>query len=927
MTDTATAHLSAASTAAVARNAGPVLDIKNLTIGLPKGADRPYAVEKLDLTVNRGEIVCIVGESGSGKSVMTSAIMNDVPPRLTVESGEVLFDGRDVLKMSNAELNDMRGARISMIYQEPMAALNPSIRIGKQVEEVFELHRPEIDAEERRKETIKLLEQMKLPTPERIYRSYPHEVSGGQSQRVVIAMALACKPDILIADEPTTALDVTTQKEILLLINELRDVYDNATIFITHDFGVVAEIADRVAVMRYGQLVEQGSRESVLLSPQRDYTKLLVDAMPLLETARTPDLGRNDEPIVSVKGLHKVYGAGGSKQVHAVNDASFILRAGETLGVVGESGSGKSTLAKSLIRLVEPTEGAVVINGEDFLALKDKDLAAARQHIQMIFQDPFGSLNPSQKVSTIIGRSMELRGIPAAEQKAKTIELLNLVGLGEEAYDRSPRNFSGGQRQRIGIARALAMEPQVIIADESVSALDLSIQKQVLWLMNDLQERLKLAIVFITHDLRVAAQISDYITVMEKGVMVELGTADDVFNNPKHPFTKKLLDAAPGKGWHPPRLSREEAERIASDTGGSIGKSVAGTATSFSQSLDESSTSKIIKSGVKTDDVSGEESKTTPLAKSAEAPELRSAITRGASTPRTEPLKPKPKMPKAKATEKPKATTAAAAKAKTTSAKTTTKKAATKAPSKEKSASSTSAKATAKAPAKSANKSAATKTVTAKPPAKAKTTSTANASVKAATKVTGGSDATRAALASAAAKRAKGTTTAIAATKPQTAKTKTAKAASTKANATTGKAAPAKVKTAPTKTKAATTKAKTTARATAAGKAATPARAATRASAKAKAKDNAPPRMRKPRKPDELKMISGVGPKIEGILNALGIYSFEQISKWKKAERAWVDDHLRFKGRIEREDWVKQAKALAKGGRDEYVRGFGKEPL
>jgi peptide/nickel transport system ATP-binding protein len=539
-----------------------ILDIRNLSIALPKGADRQYAVEDVSLTLRRGEITCIVGESGSGKSVMTSAIMNDVPPRLTVTSGEVLFDGRNVLHFSQAELNEMRGARISMIYQEPMAALNPAMKIGKQVDEVFKLHRPEIPKVQRREETLKLLEQMKLPTPARIYDSYPHQVSGGQCQRIVIAMALACKPDVLIADEPTTALDVTTQKEILTLINDLKEVYDNATVFITHDFGVVADVADRVAVMCWGRIIEQGPTEQILMQPKEDYTRLLVDAMPLLETTRSPDLTRNDAPVVEVKSLHKVYGTG-TKQVDALKDASFTLRRGETLGVVGESGSGKSTLAKALIRLIEPTNGAVMINEHDFLALQNKPLQQARREIQMIFQDPYGSLNPTQTVGNIITRGPTLQGMSGRDAKDKAMELLELVGLKPEAYYRTPRNFSGGQRQRIGIARALSMSPDVVIADESVSALDLSIQKQVLRLMNDLQKRYQMAIIFITHDLRVAAQISDYITVMEKGVMVEFGTADEVFNSPKHDYTRKLLDAAPGRDWHPPRLSVEEATRIA----------------------------------------------------------------------------------------------------------------------------------------------------------------------------------------------------------------------------------------------------------------------------------------------------------------------------------------------------------------------------
>ena len=542
----------------------PILDIIDLSITLPDRADRRYAVDNVSLTLNRGEILCVVGESGSGKSVMTSAVLNDIAKPLKVESGQVIFDGKDVLKLSQNELNKLRGARISMIYQEPMAALNPAVKIGKQVEEVFSLHRPEISAPQRKIETIQLLEQMKLPTPERIYASYPHQVSGGQCQRIVIAMALACKPDILIADEPTTALDVTTQAEILRLIQDLKEVYDNGTIFITHDFGIVADIADRVAVMCQGKIIEQGSKQEILMHPKEPYTKLLVDAMPLLETTRTPDLGRDDKPVLEVKSLHKIYGATSTK-VHALNDASFVLRKGETLGVVGESGSGKSTLAKTLIRLIEPTSGSVMINHQDFLALSDRDLVKARKNIQMIFQDPFGSLNPCQTVGYMVTRGLLLQGVPSAEARQRAVKLLSQVGLGEQSLRRKPINFSGGQRQRIGIARALSMEPDVVVADESVSALDLSVQKQVLRLMNDLQKSYEMAIIFITHDLRVAAQISDYITVMEKGEMVEFGPADKVFNNPKHAYTKKLLDAAPGCDWTPPRLDPEEAARIVKD--------------------------------------------------------------------------------------------------------------------------------------------------------------------------------------------------------------------------------------------------------------------------------------------------------------------------------------------------------------------------
>ena len=541
--------------------ADTILKIRNLSISLPENADREFAVEDANLDVTKGEILFVVGESGSGKSVLTSAILNDVPKTLEITSGSITFDDLDILKLSQNELNKLRGARISMIYQEPMAALNPSIRVGKQVDEVFALHRPEIKKIDRKKETIKLLEEMKLPNPERIYSSYAHQVSGGQSQRIVIAMALACKPDILIADEPTTALDVTTQAEILRLISDLKEIYKNTIIFITHDFGVVADVADRVVVMCKGKIIEEGDKKEILMHPKEPYTKLLVDAMPLLKTTRTPDLNRTDKPTVEVESLHKIYKTK-TGQVHALNDASFVLRKGETLGVVGESGSGKSTLAKTLIRLEEPTSGSVNIREEDFLSLSGRDLIASRKKIQMIFQNPFGSLNPSQTVGFMLTRGLELQGVKSSEAKERAYELLRQVGLGEQAFKRKPQNFSGGQRQRIGIARALSMGPDVILADECVSALDLSVQKQVLLLLNKLQSKYQMAIIFITHDLRVAAQVSDYITVMEKGIMVEFGTAEDVFNNPKDNYTKSLLDAAPGKNWNPPRLDPEEAEKI-----------------------------------------------------------------------------------------------------------------------------------------------------------------------------------------------------------------------------------------------------------------------------------------------------------------------------------------------------------------------------
>lgn len=427
-----------------------------------------------------------------------------------------------------------------MIFQEPMASLNPALTVTRQIEEVFELH-SDLPKAARAREARRLVEEMHLPEPDRILHSYPHQLSGGQCQRVVIAMALAMSPKLLIADEPTTALDVTTQAQVLKLIRELRDHHGHGIIFITHDLGVVADIADRIAVMRYGEVVELGSAAQVLKSPQHDYTKALIAAVPSLVPHDRP-APADAAPALEVRGLNHSYGA--QKVLH---DIEIAVAPGQVLSIVGESGSGKSTIAKALIRLTDPTSGRIAVAGEDILAAEGKGLRQMRRRIQMIFQDPFGSLNPRRKVGPMIARAAVLSGASPAEAVARAKELLELVGLDPSAYDRRPAAFSGGQRQRIGIARALAMRPDVLIADESVSALDVSVQAQVLDLLADLRRKLSLAVVFITHDLRVAAQISDEIIVLSKGHIVERGPASAVLAHPQHPYTRDLIAAAPGR--------------------------------------------------------------------------------------------------------------------------------------------------------------------------------------------------------------------------------------------------------------------------------------------------------------------------------------------------------------------------------------------
>jgi peptide/nickel transport system ATP-binding protein len=526
-----------------------LLSIERLTVSLPPGADRPNAVEDVSFHLEPGEILCIVGESGSGKSVSAAALTGLLPPALAIRAGQILFEGRDLRGASAADMRALRGARIGTVFQEPMTALNPLMRVRDQVAEVMQVHGRPVG---RRVE--ELLEAVGLPDPARIARSYPHALSGGQRQRVMIATALALEPAILIADEPTTALDVTTQKQILALIRDIQRRRGTGVLFITHDFGVVAEIADRVVVMQRGQIVEQGLAATVLNTPQHPYSRALIAAVPHRAPAGRPVA--TGKPVLELVGVGKTYRSGGifaaSRTVAAVKAASLEIRRGETLGLVGESGSGKSTLARCVVRLVVADEGAMRFGDTDLRPLSRAQWKPYRKRIQMVFQDPFASLNPRRRVGDILAEGPVAHGTPRAQARARAAELLALVQLDPGAADRFPHEFSGGQRQRIGIARALAMDPELLIADEPVSALDVSVQAQILALLEDLRVRLGLTMLFITHDLRVAAQICDRVAVMRRGEIVEQGPTASVFANPAHEYTRALLDSVPGRGWTPP---------------------------------------------------------------------------------------------------------------------------------------------------------------------------------------------------------------------------------------------------------------------------------------------------------------------------------------------------------------------------------------
>ncbi|WP_110684909.1 ABC transporter ATP-binding protein [Salinicola aestuarinus] len=531
----------------------PLLRIERLALSLPQGADRLYAVDNVSYTLNPGEILCVVGESGSGKSMTANAVMGLLPQGVDVAQGRALFHGQDVLTLSEIEHRELRGRRIGMIFQEPMTALNPLMRVGEQIAEVFEAHGL-LTPKARRERALELLEEVRLPDPQSALRAYPFELSGGQRQRVMIAMALALEPELLIADEPTTALDVTTQAQILHLVKDLQTRRGMAVMFITHDFGVVAEIADRVCVMRMGKIVEMGQAREVLEQPQHDYTRALIEAIP--GDAVPPARAAGDiKPLLSVTQLDKVYRSSGGwfqpkREVVALDGIEFALGRGETLGIVGESGSGKSTLGRCIVGLNTPDRGEIRLNDVDLRALTGNELREHRQRIQMVFQDPYASLNPRIKVGMAIAQGPIANGVPKAKAMAQARELLDTVGLDASAAERFPHEFSGGQRQRIGIARALALDPQLIVADEAVSALDVSIQAQVLALLDRLKREFELSLLFITHDLRVAAQICDRLIVMQKGRIVEHGNARQIFLSPQHAYTRELLEAIPGRQNH-----------------------------------------------------------------------------------------------------------------------------------------------------------------------------------------------------------------------------------------------------------------------------------------------------------------------------------------------------------------------------------------
>jgi peptide/nickel transport system ATP-binding protein len=527
-----------------------VLEIEGLSVALPKGADRRYAVEEVSLTVGPREILCLVGESGSGKSVTAHSVMGLLPKgQLKPVAGKVLLQGEDLLRATDSRLRQLRCTRMSMIFQEPMTALNPVMRCGEQIEEVLRTH-TDLPPAARRERILAIMRDVRLRDPDLLLHAYPHQLSGGQRQRIMIAIALVLEPALLIADEPTTALDVTTQAQILQLIKDIQREHGTAVLFITHDFGVVAEIADRVAVMQRGRVVEAGETKQLLSRPQHAYTRMLIGSVPGL-APRHRERGAPPDVVLRTVELTKVYGGGWfqRREVRAAERVNVEVRRGETLGIVGESGSGKTTVARCIVRLIDPTAGEIWLEAQEIGQLTARQLRPHRRRIQIVFQDPYRSLNPRRTVGASIVEGPMNYGLSRADASRRARSLMALVNLDPDALGRYPHQFSGGQRQRICIARALAMDPELLIADEAVSALDVSVQAQVLELLDDIRRRLELAVLFITHDLRVAAQVCHTVAVMHQGHVVEYGPAAEVFGHPQNDYTKSLFAAAPGKDW------------------------------------------------------------------------------------------------------------------------------------------------------------------------------------------------------------------------------------------------------------------------------------------------------------------------------------------------------------------------------------------
>jgi peptide/nickel transport system ATP-binding protein len=529
-----------------------LLSVQDLRVGFATEGGLVQAVDGVSFELEAGEVLAIVGESGSGKSVTAQTILGLTRSANASIAGSVRFRDHELVGAPEKELRQVRGAKIAMIFQDPMTSLNPVYRVGTQIVEAIRAHQPEVGKAEARERAIGLLGSVGIPEPERRVNRYPHEFSGGMRQRAMIAMALALEPDVLIADEPTTALDVTIQAQILDLLRHLNRERNLATILITHDLGVVAEVADRVVVMHEGKIVEHGGLDQIFYSPKEPYTRKLLDAVVRLDQVpplRPPRV----EPLLEVTGLVKHFSFKRGllierevDRVRAVDGVSFSVSKGETLGLVGESGSGKSTLSRTVLQLLEPTSGSVRFEGREIAGLSRREMRPLRGEMQMVFQDPYASLNPRKRIGQIVGDPLRLQGrASGSELRDQVQELLDRVGLSPAHYQRYPHEFSGGQRQRIGIARALALRPKLIIADEPVSALDVSIRAQILELLADLQDDFGLTYVFVAHDIGVVRHVSDRIAVMHEGKIVEQGPADQVCERPTAAYTQKLLAAVP----------------------------------------------------------------------------------------------------------------------------------------------------------------------------------------------------------------------------------------------------------------------------------------------------------------------------------------------------------------------------------------------